>query len=114
MARAVLEATAYQTREILDAIGEETARALSSLKVDGGMVGNDTLMQFQADILGIPVIRPGVWERLPSAPLTLQASRSGSGRTRRNCAAFGVKIANGGPRWTKPFDGGFSPDGKRL
>lgn len=62
LARAALEATAYQTREILDAMGEETGRVMSSLKVDGGMVGNDTLMQFQADILGIPVIRPRVAE----------------------------------------------------
>jgi glycerol kinase len=62
LARAVLESTAYQTREILDAMVEETGRALSSLKVDGGMVSNDTLMQFQADILGIPVVRPSVAE----------------------------------------------------
>jgi glycerol kinase len=61
-ARAALEATAYQTREILDCLREETGRALNSLKVDGGMVGNATLMQFQADLLGVPVIRPTVAE----------------------------------------------------
>lgn len=61
-ARAALEATAYQTREILDAMREETGRSLKALKVDGGMVGNETLMQFQADILGIPVIRPRIAE----------------------------------------------------
>jgi glycerol kinase len=61
-ARAALEATAYQTREILDAMREETGRALNALKVDGGMVGNETLMQFQADILGVPVIRSTVAE----------------------------------------------------
>jgi glycerol kinase len=61
-ARAALEATAYQTREILDAMREETGHALNALKVDGGMVGNETLMRFQADILGVPVIRPTVAE----------------------------------------------------
>ncbi|HYE36330.1 glycerol kinase GlpK [Methylocaldum sp.] len=61
-ARAALEATAYQTREILDAMRQETGLELDTLKVDGGMVVNETLMQFQADILGAPVIRPIVTE----------------------------------------------------
>jgi glycerol kinase len=61
-ARAALEATAYQTCEILDAMAEETGRPLRALKVDGGMVVNETLMQFQADILGVPVVRPVVTE----------------------------------------------------
>lgn len=62
LARAVLEATAYQTREILDAMAEDSGVKLASLKVDGGMVFNDLLMQFQADILGVPVVRPRVAE----------------------------------------------------
>jgi glycerol kinase len=57
-ARAALEATAYQTKEILDAMRLDSGQALSRLKVDGGMVANDTLMQFQSDLLGVPVIRP--------------------------------------------------------
>jgi glycerol kinase len=61
-ARAVLEATAYQTREVLDAMNADSGVALTALKVDGGMVGNDLLMQFQADVLGVPVIRPLVAE----------------------------------------------------
>ena len=61
-ARAALEATAYQTREILEAMQEETGTALRFLKVDGGMVGNETLMQFQADLLGVPLVRPAVAE----------------------------------------------------
>jgi glycerol kinase len=61
-ARAALEATAYQTREILDAMNEETGHGLAALKVDGGMVANATLMQFQADILDVPVIRPAMTE----------------------------------------------------
>jgi len=60
--RAALEATAYQTREVLDAMNKDSGVDLTALKVDGGMVFNETLMQFQADILGVPVIRPTVAE----------------------------------------------------
>ncbi|MFN8598710.1 MAG: glycerol kinase GlpK, partial [Anaerolineae bacterium] len=62
IARAALEATAYQTREVLDAMNKDSGVALTALKVDGGMVFNNTLMQFQADVLGVPVIRPTVAE----------------------------------------------------
>lgn len=62
IARATLEATAYQTREVADAMDADSGVALTSLKVDGGMVFNDTLMQFQTDILGVPVVRPKVAE----------------------------------------------------
>ncbi|HEY1973617.1 MAG TPA: glycerol kinase GlpK [Pseudonocardia sp.] len=62
LARAVLEATAFQTREVLDAMNADSGVALTELKVDGGMVVNELLMQFQADILGVPVIRPVVAE----------------------------------------------------
>ena len=62
LARAVLEATAYQARDIVEAMNKDSGVTLSSLKVDGGMVLNDLLMQFQADILDVPVIRPKVFE----------------------------------------------------
>lgn len=62
IARAALEATAYQTLEVLDAMNADSGLALKALKVDGGMVYNDLLMQFQADVLGVPVIRPKVSE----------------------------------------------------
>lgn len=65
IARAALEATAFQSREVLDAMEADAEKAgveLSELKVDGGMVANELLMQFQADILGVPVIRPKVIE----------------------------------------------------
>jgi len=62
IARAVLEATAYQTREVLDAMEKDSGVKLQALKVDGGMVVNEMLMQFQADILNVPVIRPKVSE----------------------------------------------------
>jgi glycerol kinase len=62
IARAALEATAYQTRDVLDAMEKDSGVTLTELKVDGGMVYNDLLMQFQADILGVPVVRPKVAE----------------------------------------------------
>ncbi len=62
IARAVLEATAFQTREVLDAMEKDSGVRLTALKVDGGMVFNDLLMQFQADILDVPVIRPRIAE----------------------------------------------------
>src|SRR5689334_5004720 len=62
IARATLEATAFQSREVADAMEADSGVHLESLKVDGGMVVNETLMQFQADILGVPVIRPKVAE----------------------------------------------------
>ncbi len=61
-ARATLEATAFQTREVLDAMNKDSGVDLTALKVDGGMVFNELLMQFQSDILGVPVIRPKVAE----------------------------------------------------
>jgi glycerol kinase len=62
IARATLEATAFQSREIVEAMNQDSGVDLESLKVDGGMVQNDLLMQFQADLLGVPVIRPVVAE----------------------------------------------------
>ncbi|MFN0281336.1 MAG: glycerol kinase GlpK [Kineosporiaceae bacterium] len=62
IARAALEATAFQTREVVDAMRADSGVELTELKVDGGMVVNSTLMQFQSDILGVPVVRPKVNE----------------------------------------------------
>ena len=62
IARAVLEATAFQTREVLDAMNADSGVDLAELKVDGGMTANETLMQFQADMLGVDVVRPVVAE----------------------------------------------------
>ncbi|RME82186.1 MAG: glycerol kinase [Caldilineae bacterium] len=62
LCRAALEATAYQTREVLDAMEQDSGVTLQALKVDGGMVYNNLLMQFQSDILNVPVIRPQVAE----------------------------------------------------
>ena len=62
IARAALEATAYQTREVLDAMEKDSGVKLTALKVDGGMVFNELLMQFQSDLVNVPVIRPKVAE----------------------------------------------------
>jgi glycerol kinase len=62
IARAALEATAYQVREVLEAMQKDSSVKLASLKVDGGMVSNELLMQFQADLLDVPVVRPRVTE----------------------------------------------------
>ncbi len=62
IARAALEATAFQTREVLDAVNADSGVDLTERKVDGGMIANNLLKQFQADILGVPVVRPVVAE----------------------------------------------------
>lgn len=62
IARAALEATAYQTREVVEAMNRDSGVSLTTLRVDGGMVPNNLLMQFQADILGVPVTRPVITE----------------------------------------------------
>ena len=103
IARAVLEATAWQTREVLDAMNADSGVALTALKVDGGMVGNELLMQFQADVLGVPVIRPKVAE-------TTALGRGLRGRA--GCRASGARLttsaqtarvtASGSRRWIRP------------
>jgi glycerol kinase len=62
LARAVLEATAWQTREVMDAMNADYGRSLSELRVDGGMTANNLLMQSLADVLDVPVVRPIVAE----------------------------------------------------
>jgi glycerol kinase len=62
LARAILEATAFQTREVLEAMEKDSRIKLHVLRTDGGMVKNDLLMQFQSDILNIPVVRPVIQE----------------------------------------------------
>jgi glycerol kinase len=62
LARAVLEANAYQTLDIMEAMKKDSGVDLNHLKVDGGMVANELLMQFQSDLLDVPVIRPAITE----------------------------------------------------
>ena len=77
MVRAVLESIAYQVKEVVEAMNKDSDTAISILKVDGGISQNDFLMQFQADILGIPIERPTI----------LDATAQG--------AAFGAGLAVG-------------------
>jgi len=62
LARAAVESIAYQVADLLDAMAADAGIALTELRVDGGAAANDTLMQFQADMLGVPVVRPAVTE----------------------------------------------------
>ena len=62
MARAALESIAYQVADLLDAMRLDSGDAVQELRVDGGAAANDTLMQFQSDILDVPVVRPAVTE----------------------------------------------------
>ena len=62
LARAALDGIAFQTAEVLDAMKADSAIAIQELRVDGGATVNDLLMQFQADLLGVPLARPKVWE----------------------------------------------------
>jgi glycerol kinase len=62
IARAALESIAYQSADVLEAMQRDAGETLSELRVDGGAAANDLLMQFQADILGVPVVRPKVLE----------------------------------------------------
>ena len=62
VARAALEAIAFQSAEVLEAMQRDAGRPLTELRVDGGATGNDLMMQFQADLLGVPVVRPHVTE----------------------------------------------------
>jgi len=62
LARAALESIAYQSTDVLHAMQLDAHRPISELRVDGGAAGNDLLMQFQADIMGVPVVRPEITE----------------------------------------------------
>ena len=77
IARAVLEAVAYQTLEVVEAMRKDSGVALSSLRVDGGMVANELLMQFQSDILDVPVIRPKITETTALGAASAAALASG-------------------------------------
>lgn len=77
IARAVLEAVAYQTLEVVEAMRKDSGVRLSNLRVDGGMVANELLMQFQSDILDLPVIRPKITETTALGAASAAALASG-------------------------------------
>ena len=89
IARAALEAIAFQVADVLEAVHSETGTPLAALRVDGGAAVNDLLMQFQADVLGVPVVRPQVTETTALGAATWRGWRLDSGRGRRSCAPSG-------------------------
>ena len=99
--RAMLEATAWQTREVVEAMNSDAGVDLSMLKVDGGMTANNLLMQFIADVLDVPVVRPLVAETVSLGAAPRPASRSGSGPTSSRCGTTGTRRASGSRRWTQ-------------
>ena len=100
IARAVLEATAFQTQEVLDAMNADSGVDLTALKVDGGMVANETLMQFQADILGVPVIRPVVAETTALGAAYAAGLAVGFWEAEDDIRTTGPRTSAGSRRWT--------------
>ena len=88
LARAALESIAYQTSDVLEAMKADSGIAIQELRVDGGATVNDTLMQFQADILGIPLTRPKVWETTALGAACLAGLGFGTYRSVEDIAAL--------------------------
>jgi glycerol kinase len=100
IARATLEATAFQTREVMDAMEADSGVTLNELKVDGGMVATDLLMQFQADILGVPVVRPVVAETTALGAAYAAGLATGFWRDAAELRANWHEARRWAPSWT--------------
>ena len=87
IARAALESIAYQSADVLEAMQKDAGQALSELRVDGGAAANDLLMQFQADILGVPVVRPKILETTALGAAYLAGLHTGVWSSREEIAA---------------------------
>jgi glycerol kinase len=87
IARAALESIAYQSADVLDAMQKDAGEKLTELRVDGGAAANDLLMQFQADILGVPVVRPKVLETTALGAAYLAGLHTGVWKSREEIAA---------------------------
>jgi glycerol kinase len=87
IARAALESIAFQSAEVLEAMQRDADVKLSELRVDGGAAANDLLMQFQADLLGVPVVRPKVLETTALGAAYLAGMTTNLWRTREEIAA---------------------------
>jgi len=96
--RAALEAIAYQTRDVVECIGQDSGIALETLRVDGGACENDFLMQFQADMLGVPVHRPAVLEVTAKGAALLAGLGVGFWRDAREIEAQATGIRSFEPR----------------
>ena len=93
LARAVLEATAYQTREVVDAMEKDSGISLANLRVDGGMVVDELLMQFQADILNREVLRPVIQETTALGAAYAAGLAVKFFPASKNCAPIGLSSA---------------------
>ena len=104
IARAALESIAYQSSALLQAMSRDAVAAgaapLGELRVDGGACVNDLLMQFQADLLGIPVVRPAVTETTALGAAWLAGLAAASTATPEELSACGRPSADSCPRWT--------------
>jgi glycerol kinase len=93
IARATLESIALQTADVLHAMHEDSGIALSELRVDGGASRNDLLMQIQADVLGVPVVRPRIAETTALGAAYLAGLAIGSGKRRKRSTRSGRRSA---------------------
>ena len=98
IARAALESIAFQSAEVLSAMEDDAGLRLAELRVDGGAAANNLLMQFQADLLGVPVVRPKVLETTALGAAYLAGLAVGFGRTRATSARIGRSIGDSSPR----------------
>ena len=113
LARAVLEATAFQTREVVEAMEKDAGMPVNVLRTDGGMVGNELLMQFQADILDREVVRPAVKETTALGAAYAAGLAVGFYRDLEELQATGRWIAPGNRRWTRGGASGCTASGRR-
>lgn len=88
LARAALESIAYQTADVLEAMQKDAAIPLQELRVDGGAARNDLLMQFQADMLGVPVVRPRITETIALGAAYLAGLATGFWHSREEIASL--------------------------
>ena len=100
LARAVLEAVAFQTREVVEAMEQDSGIRLDVLRADGGMVNNNLLMQFQADILERPVVLPATRETTSLGPLMPLDWRWDFSAARNRCASTGRRKRPGNLQWS--------------
>jgi glycerol kinase len=109
LARATLEAICYQTRDVLDAMVKDSGVQLGVLKVDGGATVNDTLMQMQADILGVPVVRPVVAETTALGAAYAAGLATGYWKDLEDLRKNWKKDRQWEPRWSRDQrDAGYS------
>jgi glycerol kinase len=101
LARAALESIAFQTRDVVDAMVADSGRRLSALRVDGGAAANDFLLQFQADLLGIPIQRPKMLETTALGAAALAARAAGIWRGGRPPSETGATVRVFRPRLSR-------------